>query len=263
MFVGNLRVRKVKYYDADIFCLVVAKDGFYEQVKSGQFFNLLPDSSDGMTLRRPISVGYQDLDNLYFYIKIAGKGTEFLSKKKAGELINVMGPLGNGFDTSKVENEKALLIGGGIGVAPLIELGKELKKKKAASLFYSIGFNNNPYGLEDIERVCDGLWVYSKENPAYLSGLPTDQLCEIIDKEGITTVYTCGPEKMMAAIVKTVHEKAPHVKVIVSIEEKMGCGFGVCLCCSKIVKNELGEQRTLCTCKEGPVFDGKEVYLYE
>lgn len=263
MFVGNLHVRKVKYHDTDIFCLIVAKDGFYEQVKSGQFFNILPDAVDGMTLRRPISVGYQDQDNLYFYIKIAGKGTETLSKKKAGDQVNIMGPLGNGFDTSNVKGERALLIGGGIGVAPLIELGKELKKKKAEKVFYSVGFNNNPYGLDEMERHADGMKVYSKDNPTYLKGLPTDEMLSIIEKEGITTVYTCGPEIMMSTIVKKVHEAAPHVKVIVSVEERMGCGFGVCLCCSKIVTDAEGAKKTLCTCKEGPVFNGKEVYLYE
>jgi dihydroorotate dehydrogenase electron transfer subunit len=264
MFVGNLVVKDIKFYDEDIFKLVLGKTDEIGEIKCGQFFNFKPDTVDGMILRRPISVGWQDENSITFYIKKVGKGTAWLANRKAGDTIDVMGPLGNGFNVESARGKNALMIGGGIGVAPLIELGKNLREAGASELIYSIGFNDSPYGRSKIDSITGKSFIYSRLSNDFLSGLPTDNLVEIVKSEKIDVIYTCGPDAMMEAIVKRISEEKLDVDVQVSLEERMGCGFGVCLCCSKIVKPQNSPyEHTVCVCKEGPVFSGKEVYGYE
>jgi dihydroorotate dehydrogenase electron transfer subunit len=264
MFVGDLTVKEIKNYDEDIFALIFSKNGFNEEIVSGQFFNLLPSSEDGLILRRPISVGWQDENSIVFFTKKVGKGTTYFSKLVAGDKVNVMGPLGNGFDPSKANGKRVLLIGGGIGVAPLIELGKHLKSNGASKISYSIGFNNNPYGMEELATITDDVAIYSKENRNYKDGFPTSDLDERLKSGEIDIIYTCGPDLMMDSIVKTVVDGGYSTEVVVSLEERMGCGFGVCLCCSKIVKpKDSPFEKTVCVCKEGPIFSGRMVYGYE
>lgn len=216
--------------------------GDLQGIKAGQFVNI---KIDGLYLRRPISVCEISGDDLTIIYKIVGKGTEIMSKMKAGEVLDVLTCLGNGYDLSLSGNEP-LLIGGGVGVPPMYELCKELiaQNKKptvilgfntASEIFYEKEFNL--LGAKTIVTTVDGSYG--------IKGFVTDAMKDLT----YSYFYTCGPEPMLKAVYK-----ASVTDGEMSFEERMGCGFGACMGCS--CKTITGNKRI---CKEGPVLKKGEV----
>ena len=213
-------------------------------LKAGQFAEL---KIDKFYLRRPISI-FEFKDNqVGFLYKVLGKGTKAMSQMKKGETIDTILGLGNGFDLSK--SNKPLLIGGGIGIAPLYQLGKELKalNKEVTFLF---GFKNKDeiIMIDEFSKIGnviittdDGSYSY-KGNP--LSYLKDNQI-------DFDYYYACGPLVMLKFL------SSSFANGEVSLEARMGCGFGACMGCS--IKTTNGFKRV---CKEGPVFKASEV-IYE
>lgn len=208
-------------------------------VNAGQFVNV---RIDGLFLRRPISVCDLDGDVLTLIYKTVGKGTDAMSALKDGAKLNLLTGLGNGYDLS-LAGERPLLVGGGVGVPPLYLLAKRLGGKCKVVL----GFNSadEVFYEEEFAKLGVDVTVVTVDGSYGKKGFVTDA----IDGD-ITHWYACGPYAMLRALAK----KLEGVSGSVSLEERMGCGFGACMGCSIITKN--GVKRV---CKEGPVFAAEEV----
>ena len=208
---------------------------------SGQFVNL---QLDGMFLRRPISVCDYDANTLTLVYKVVGKGTEAMSKMGAGEQLDILTGLGNGYNLS-LSGDRPVLLGGGVGVPPMYHLAKQLIGlgktvtvilgfNTAREVFYENEFR--ALGCQVTVTTVDG--SYGKK------GFVTDAL-----PEDYTYFYTCGPEPMLKAV-----HRATSTSGQMSFEERMGCGFGACMGCS--CKTLTGYKRI---CKEGPVMKKEEI----
>lgn len=244
----------------DICKLVVENPYPQVEVKEGQFFSIKPSGSSNKLLRRPISVCEVNEKEMTFLIKTLGEGTQELAALTRGEKLDVMGPLGNGFEVQ--EGKKALVIGGGIGVAPLVQLLSVLKAQGQDNVKTLLGYRERPYGLELFEKHTNDIVTASELYEAPHKGYVTSFLEEALATGEYEIVYSCGPEPMLASI-QEICRKAD-VPVQLSIEERMACGIGACLVCTCKVKDEKDTEgfKNVRTCKEGPVFYGNEVMLH-
>lgn len=208
----------------------------------GQFVNI---SIDGCYLRRPVSVCDVDGDTLTLIYKVVGKGTERLSKYAAGEKLDTLVGLGNGYDLS-LSGEKPLLIGGGVGVPPMYLLAKKLVEKGVKPTVI-LGFNTKSEIFYEKEFKTLGATVYvtTADGSYGKKGFVTDIMKDL----DYTYFYTCGPMPMFKAI-----EKIAKGSGEFSFEERMGCGFGACMGCS--CKTKYGNKRI---CKDGPVLKREEI----
>ena len=209
---------------------------------SGQFVNLL---LDGFYLRRPISVCDRQEGMLTIVYKVVGKGTEKMSKMQAGDVVDILTGLGNGYDLSDA-GESPLLIGGGVGVPPMYLLAKDLiaQGKKVSVI---LGFNNKDeiFYEEEFKALGAKVAVTTVDGSYGIKGFVTDAMKDM----NYSYFYTCGPEPMLKAIWKTSATSGQF-----SFEERMGCGFGACMGCS--CKTLTGNKRI---CKDGPVLRKEEI----
>jgi len=216
----------------------------------GQFVQVR--CSDGLDplLRRPFSVHRVREKGFEILYEVIGRGTEILSTKKAGESIDVLGPLGNGFTLGP----PAILIAGGIGVAPLVFLAEELARKKIKAIVL-IGAKTKRAILSEKEFKDIGADVHiaTDDGTGGCKGLVSKLFQEILRTAGRTTIYACGPHPMLKCIAGICREKGLECQV--SLEEKMACGIGVCLGCA--VKMKGGGYKL--ACKDGPVFNSKDL----
>lgn len=214
----------------------------------GQFMNIKIDDNYQNFLRRPISISSYRDGYITIIYKIFGEGTKRLAQKKLFDQLDVLSPLGNGF-TIMNHHKKALLIGGGVGVPPLLGVAEELTKNKQ-DFEVVIGFNTKlDVFLEAKFRslgakvhVCtmDGSYGYQGNVIDVIKNLNID----------FDYYYSCGPEKMLHALVKEEYTGQ------LSFEERMGCGFGACMGCSH---KTIDSYKRIC--KEGPVLESSEVYI--
>ena len=231
-----------------------------ERVLPGEFVNVRPGPTFDPLLRRPFSVylanpeeGWIDL-----LIKVVGPGTELLSRLEEGDLVDILGPLGRGFDLETVGT--AVLVGGGIGIAPLVFLAHELLfLKKPVHVFQGFGNAGEVCGLEDLEALKIAPVVSTEDGSFGVKGLVTDPLRDFLrkqkDPEKIE-LFCCGPNPMLAAISNL--PDSDRWKAQFSLETRMACGIGACMGCA--VPTFDGEQYRL-VCKDGPVFKKNEVWL--
>ena len=236
----------------DIFSMIIQAKEIAVQAKPGQFVDLY--SADGSKLLpRPISLCEIDREagTLRLVYRIAGKGTAEFSKLTSEHTIDVLGPLGNGFN---LEDGKAILIGGGIGIPPMLQLAKELKCEKSIVL----GYRDEEFLSEEFKPYGE---VYKSSDNGAIGVKGT--VMDAIKEYGIegTHIYACGPTPMLRAIQKYALENG--IRAQLSLEERMACGVGACLACvckSKEVDHHsnVNNQRV---CKDGPVFYAEEVEL--
>lgn len=209
---------------------------------SGQFVNI---KLDGFFLRRPISVCDYNDNELTLIYKVVGKGTEYMAELGAGEKLDILTGLGNGYDLSKSGNEP-VLIGGGAGVPPMYNLCRKLvaegKKPKVI-----LGFNkeNEVFFENEFNALGAEVTVTTADGSYGMKGFVTDALKNM----KYTYIYSCGPEPMLKAIYNTAETSGQ-----LSFEERMGCGFGACMGCSCATK--YGNKRI---CKDGPVLEMEEI----
>jgi len=209
----------------------------------GQFVHINVESEAHM-LRRPISIcdAYGDITKIVFEIK--GAGTALLSKKKVGDTLDLIGPLGQGFTVEK--GKKAVIIGGGLGTFPLLYLAKSLDNPK---IF--LGFRNKSMVCLEDEFSASGETKIATDDGSYgYHGFAIDLAREAARDADI--IYACGPKPMLKAV-KALGEEVG-VKTEISMEERMGCGIGACLVC--VCQTKDGLQKV---CQKGPVFDASEV----
>ena len=230
---------------------VALTDSVYRMVMSGdtsaitgagQFVNV---KLDGQYLRRPISICDYDENTLTLIYKVVGIGTEKMSAMKAGEKLNILTGLGNGYDLS-LSGDAPLLVGGGVGVPPLYKLCK-LLKAEGKKVTVILGFNTKSeiFAEKDFAEIADKVIVTTVDGSYGVKGFVTNALAEV----DYTYVYTCGPLPMLKALANATETSGQY-----SLEERMGCGFGACMGCS--CKTLLGNKRI---CKEGPVFVKEEI----
>jgi dihydroorotate dehydrogenase electron transfer subunit len=245
--IEDLKILTNTQLNKDFFVLELSGNDKLPDVKPGQFAQVRVDGSPETFLRRPFSIHDVDYENNTFklLIQIAGKGTETLSKLGSGNLLNLIYPLGNSF-TLPAENEKILLVGGGCGVAPLLFLGKYLKSNGYLPDVL-LGFRNSEriIELEEYNKI-GKIFMTTEDGSHGEKGYVTNHSIFLTDS--YTRIYCCGPDSMMKAIF--CYCKKNNIACEVSLENLMGCGIGVCLCC--VVDTYRGN---LCTCVDGPVFN--------
>lgn len=236
----------------DIFSLVICADTIAKEAIPGQFVNLY--SKDGSRLLpRPISLCEIDRDKglIRLVYRIAGAGTEEFSRLTSGDNIDIMGPLGNGFTPNK---GKAIIIGGGIGIPPMLQLAKELNCEKSIILGYRdeefLSGEFEPYGR---------VFKSSDSGNVGIKGTVMDAIREY-NITG-TDIYACGPAPMLRAIQSYALEN--NITAQLSLEERMACGMGACLAC--VCKSVDVDSHSMVdnkrVCKDGPVFYAQEVLI--
>lgn len=215
---------------------------------AGQFVNVRADDSYEPLLRRPFSISDINGDSLTLMVLLKGTGTKKISMKKAGDTLNVIGPLGNGFPSPG--NKKALFVAGGIGVAPFL-----LFSKKVPGTTLLFGAKNKDFlpDLTEFRKNCD-VQIATEDGSVGRKGTVIDLIAEMDPKQ--YTVYACGPNPMLRALTK-VFSKCPGIVAYYSVETMMGCGFGACKGCA--METPSGEYKLACT--DGPVFPWSEVNL--
>lgn len=218
----------------------------------GQFAQLRVDGSKETFLRRPISINFVDTkqNQIWFLIQLVGAGSRALGRLKEGDTLNALLPLGNGFSMPVSAEKKHLLVGGGVGTAPLLYLGAQMNLMGMRPTFL-LGARTKDMLLqmEDFQRVGD-VYVTTEDGSAGEKGFVTQH--SILFKQRFDRISVCGPSPMMKAVAK--FARANSVPCEVSLENMMACGLGACLCCvEKTVKGNV------CVCTEGPVFDINEL----
>ena len=218
----------------------------------GQFAELEVEGSSKTFLRRPISINFIDKDNneVWFLIQLVGDGTRHLAAVKRGQTINVILPLGNSFTMPKHASERLLLVGGGVGTAPMLFLGEQLSKKGFTPNFLlGARSQNDLLQLNEFTQY-GNVFTTTEDGSMGEKGYVTQH--SLLSTQTFNKIYTCGPKPMMMAVAK--YAKTNNIECEVSLENTMACGFGVCLCC---VENTT--EGHICVCKEGPVFNIKKL----
>ena len=247
-------VKKTRMGDAIYMVLAVGDMVRTSGVRPGQFIHI--KCGDANLLRRPISIckwtGSKDGDTLTIVFEIRGEGTAWLSRRKAGDELDVMGPLGNGFDAAQPGHY--LLVGGGIGVPPLLELGECLSWPRTAVLGFRTGAKAFLPVISRFAVHCEKTYLCTDDGSLGRHGLVDAQVRDVLAKDSsFTAVLACGPKPMLKSVAKAAAEFG--IPCQVSMEERMACGVGACLGCALPMKD--GSIKHVC--KDGPVFDAREV----
>lgn len=253
-FLKDVKIIENKEISRDNYLLRVKTTGNFIIPKAGQFY-LLKCRDESKILKRAISLHYVDKERkiLEFVYKITGKGTKEISTYKKDEYINIQGPLGRGFDT-KAADKTAIVIGGGIGLAPLKQLIEEIKGSNRI-VFIAGGKDKESleilknFNIDNIE-----LKICSDDGSVGEKALVTDLLIKYLENETADIVYTCGPHIMMEKIMEITQKN--DIKCEVSLEERMACGVKACVGCS--IKTKEGMKKV---CYDGPVFNSNIILV--
>ncbi len=212
--------------------------------RPGQFVNI---KLDGFYLRRPISVCDWNDEEITIIYKTVGRGTEYMSGLAAGEQLDLLTPLGNGYDTSKC-GDRSVLVGGGAGVPPMYGLCKTLLAEGKKPVVV-LGFNNEDeiFYIDEFKAIGAETVVTTADGSVGIKGFVTD----VVNTLEFTDICSCGPEPMLKALDAAIDE---NISGQMSFEERMGCGFGACMGCS--CETKYGHKRI---CKDGPVLERSEI----
>lgn len=241
----------------DIVSMWMKAPDISENAVAGQFVSVYCDDKSAL-LPRPISICDTDgKGGLRLVFKIVGKGTLELSKKNAGDGVDILGPLGNGFGAAfekiaGMDNPDIAFIGGGVGIPPMLISSKSVNGRKNIIL----GYRDATFMNEDF-RSYGNVYISTEDGSAGVKGNVID--CMIENKLSPDIILACGPLPMLKGIKKYSEEN--NITAFVSLEEKMACGIGACLAC--VCKTNETDSHSMVKnkriCKDGPVFDVKEV----
>ena len=248
------RIRSMEQLTAAAWSMVIECPDVAAKAVPGQFVNLLPDG--GFTLRRPISICGIDktAGTLRIVFEVRGKGTKALSELRAGDTVNMLAPLGNGF-TLPGQDARVILVGGGIGTPPMLPLAQY----SGAKAVVISGFRNQDAVIlqDDFAAAGAKTILCTDDGSAGRFGLVTLPLEEEIKAEKPALICACGPLPMLKATAALAG--AYEIPCQVSLEERMGCGIGACLVCACRTTDSSGAEQYLHVCKNGPVFNAEEV----
>ena len=228
--------------------LVLEQPALAAMARQGQFLHIR--CGEVQLLRRPISICDVENDTLSIVFEVRGAGTEWLSQRQVGDLLDVLGPLGNGFPAV---DGKILVAGGGIGVPPMLLTAKCADEADAV-----LGFRNASRQMltEEFAATCGRVLCMSDDGSCGQKGYVADGVRQMLAQSQYAAVMACGPKMMLKTVAAAAQEAG--VPCYVSMEERMGCGIGACLVCAcKTRKN--GEEGYQHVCKDGPVFPAEEV----
>lgn len=259
-YVLDLTVQSVeRIHERYVLVKLTQKDKL-PQMQPGQFVEVRVDGSPSTFLRRPISIDFVDYqkNELWLLVATVGEGTRWIASLKGGDKLNCMLPLGNGFTTAVTEkkNDRRLLVGGGVGVAPLLYLGKVLKEQDIEPTFLLGARTAQDLLMLDEFRKYGRVLVTTEDGSEGEKGFVTNH--SVLAQEHFDLIQVCGPTPMMKAVARYAHQSATACEV--SLENLMACGLGACLCCVEKMKaspdpSDSEETANVCVCKEGPVFD--------
>lgn len=243
-----------------LFRLTAQSSYIAENAKPGQFINIKCCDGINALLRRPISICsvYREKGLFDIVFEVRGTGTEYLSMKKPGDSVDIIGPLGNSFDIS-ANYRKIAVVGGGIGVFPLLFLLKEMKHVRKSAF---LGFKSVEKSvlLDEFQKETDNLYISTDDGSLGSKGFVTEQLEQKLMEGTYDIIYSCGPSVMMK---KTAEAAQRHgLKCQVSMEQRMGCGIGACLVCACKTRKDDGWQYSH-VCSDGPVFWSTDVIFDE
>lgn len=251
-YILDLRVVSVQHFNDKYVLIKLSSDKKLPPMLPGQFVEVRVDGAPDTFLRRPISINKVDYERneLWLLVAAIGKGTRCLATLQAGDALNCVLPLGNGFTMPQTAEDKWLLIGGGVGIAPLLYFGQEIVRMGAKPTFLlGARSKNDLLELDDfcqLGKVC----ITTEDGSAGEKGFVTNH--SILQQEHFDQISTCGPNPMMKAVARMANELG--IRCEASLENMMACGVGACLCCV-----EKTTEGNLCVCKEGPVFDVKRL----
>lgn len=259
----NVEVREIKQIQEDLFLISFFSPHIAKTAKPGNFIHVKIES---VILRRPLSIHKILKDEIFIFFKVKGRGTLALSKIRKGEPLDIIGPLGQGFNLPKYRKDtktQNILIAGGIGVAPILFLAQKLNELEKGrpdiknSILLGAGNKNDILYEDYFKKIGHKVYVATDDGSKGLKGFVTDILKDILAgiklKEAVN-VYACGPKGMFFEMSKILKDY-PEVNCQVSFEQFMGCGLGICCGCS--IETKDGYKKV---CKDGPVFNIRDVW---
>ena len=239
----------------DIYSLWLQTDKIAAQAKPGQFVSVYCNDG-GHLLPRPISLCEinQEKGTLRLVYRVVGKGTEMFAALKAGDSVEVLGPLGNGFPMEEAEGKRVFLIGGGIGVPPMLETAKQLKGEPVLVM----GYRDELFLTDEMKKAGE-LVIATEDGSAGTKGNVLDAIRENDLKADM--IFACGPKPMLRAL--KAYGLENNIPCYVSMEERMACGVGACLgcVCQSTEVDDHSQVKNKRVCKDGPVFLSTEVEL--
>ena len=248
----DLRVSSIEKQNEKYFLLKLTHQLPLPQMVPGQFVEVRVDHSPTTFLRRPISINnyVAEANELWLLVARVGDGTRQLGTLSEGDVVNCLLPLGNGFTVPTRPDSRVLLVGGGVGVAPLLYFGKKIREAGARPTFL-LGARTQAdlLQLELFEKLGD-VHVTTEDGSYGEKGFVTNH--SVLERVRFDQISCCGPKPMMMAVAR--YAAKNDIFCEVSLENMMACGLGACLCC--VEKTVSGN---LCVCKEGPVFNIKKL----
>lgn len=250
MYLEDCKILQNMKIAPNIYLMTVEKREDIE-IRAGQFFML---QSREHFLRRPISIHNVEKDSMQFYYEVKGSGTKELSILNKDNIINIQGPLGNEFNL--VENKNVLVVGGGMGIAPCLELVKRLKNNDIT--FIAGGRSSEQLNILENFKNLDKINLYLTTDDGSMGdkGRVDTKMIELLQNKKFDKIYTCGPELMMKVVTNIAKEH--NISIDVSLEARMACGVGACVGCSIMTKNGMRK-----VCHDGPIFDGYDIFRGE
>ena len=260
MFQSKVKVLFNKRVKESFFHCSLSASSIAKEAMPGKFINVKVADGSEPLLRRPFSIHRISKDKVEILYEAVGPGTKILSQRKPGEYLDVIGPLGNGFDLKSCSNELAIIVAGGMGVAPLAFLAEKLAgfKNRGAKCKIIIGAKSKNHVLceKEFKDLDYDVTIATDDGSRGFKGRVTDLLVRILRENGKAgkqeTIYACGPRPMLKEISRI--SRAHKIRAQISLEEHMACGIGACLGC--VVNTVDGYKRV---CKEGPVFGADEI----
>ena len=231
-----------------------------KEARPGQFVNIRVSAALDPLLRRPISIHAASGPKIEILYKVVGKSTQILSEKKPGDYLDILGPSGNGFEYEEpgAKNQKPILVGGGMGVAPLMFLAKAFKGNKPLVLIGAKA-KDHIYCENEFKKLGCEVKISTDDGSKGFNGKVTDLLKKVLPlamSNKPLVIYACGPRPMLKEIARISKEKG--IPAQISLEEHMACGIGACLGC--VADTIDGYKRV---CKDGPVFDAGKIIFRE
>lgn len=247
-YVLDLTVSAVERINEKYVLIRLADDKPLPDMLPGQFVEVRVDNSPTTFLRRPISISFVDRsrNELWLLVAAIGDGTRAMASLAVGSRLNCLLPLGNGFTMPSSASERVLLVGGGVGVAPLLYMGAEMRRCGCEPTFLLGARRSADLLLLDHFRRYGRVFVTTEDGSAGERGFVTNH--SVLQSGHFDRIQTCGPKLMMVAVAR--YAAAAGIDCEASLENMMACGVGACLCCV-----EKTTEGNLCVCKEGPVFN--------
>lgn len=244
-------INNQKLDDRHLLLRLSPQNGFMPELLPGQFVQLKSNAAENTFLRLPISINYVDKNNkeLWLMVQMVGDGTKSLVRLVSNDIVSLVLPLGNGFSVASATG-KVLLVGGGVGIAPMLYAGKVLKDRGIIPTFLFGARNADGILEKALFEKLGKLYVTTEDGSLGEKGFVTQH--SLLREERFDKIMVCGPKPMMVAVAR--YAKQENIDCEVSLENMMACGLGACLCCvEKTVKGNV------CVCSQGPVFNIKEL----